>query len=82
MSSRSYSQSFQKSVIFSAIRMDILAELIWIVIPNIDRYGKKRKVQGANSEGLLRIIQSIPSPKTEPFKRWLAKVGSERLDLK
>jgi DNA-damage-inducible protein D len=42
--------------------------------------GKKRKVQAANAQGLLRIIQSIPSPKAEPFKLWLAKVGSERLE--
>ena len=42
--------------------------------------GKIRKVQAANAEGLLRIIQSIPSPKAEPFKRWLARVGYERLE--
>jgi DNA-damage-inducible protein D len=42
--------------------------------------GKKRKVQAANAQGLFRIIQSIPSPKAEPFKLWLAKVGSDRLD--
>jgi DNA-damage-inducible protein D len=42
--------------------------------------GKKRKIQASDVEGLLRIIQSIPSPKAEPFKRWLAKVGSERLE--
>ena len=42
--------------------------------------GKKRKVQAATTQGLLRIIQSIPSPKAEPFKLWLAKVGSDRLD--
>lgn len=42
--------------------------------------GKKRKIQAANVESLLRIIQSIPSPKAEPFKKWLAKVGSERLE--
>ncbi len=42
--------------------------------------GKKRKVQCANAEGLLRIIQSVPSPKAEPFKRWLARVGYERLE--
>ncbi|HIE53754.1 MAG TPA: phage antirepressor protein, partial [Chromatiaceae bacterium] len=34
----------------------------------------------ANTEGMLRIIQSIPSPKAEPFKRWLAEVGAERLE--
>jgi len=42
--------------------------------------GKKRKVQAANTEGLLRVIQSVSSPKAEPFKRWLAKVGYERLE--
>lgn len=41
---------------------------------------KKRKIQAANIEGLLRIIQSVSSPKAEPFKRWLAKVGYERLE--
>jgi hypothetical protein len=42
--------------------------------------GKKRKIQAADTQGLLRIIQSIPSPKAEPFKLWLAKVGAERLE--
>ena len=42
--------------------------------------GKKRKIQAANTEGLLRIIQSIPSKKAEPFKMWLAQVGKERID--
>jgi hypothetical protein len=41
--------------------------------------GKKRKTNCANTEGVFRIIQSIPSPKAEPFKRWLAKVGYERV---
>ncbi len=42
--------------------------------------GKNRNIQMADTEGILRIIQSIPSPKAEPFKRWLAKVGSERIE--
>ena len=42
--------------------------------------GKNRKILAANSKGLLRLIQSIPSPKAEPFKLWLAQVGSERID--
>jgi len=42
--------------------------------------GKMRKTQTTNIEGILRIIQSIKSPKAEPFKVWLAKVGAERLD--
>ena len=41
---------------------------------------KIRKKSPANTKGILRIIQSIPSPKAEPFKLWLAQVGSERLD--
>jgi hypothetical protein len=41
--------------------------------------GKMRMTDVANTEQLLRIIQSIPSPKAEPFKLWLASVGSERL---
>ena len=41
--------------------------------------GKDRETDCANAEGLLRIIQSTPSPKAEPFKRWLAQVGYERL---
>lgn len=42
--------------------------------------GKKYITDCADTEGILRIIQSIPSPKAEPFKRWLAKVGSERIE--
>ena len=42
--------------------------------------GKKRQTDVANTEQLLRIIQSIPSPKAEPFKMWLAQVGKERID--
>ncbi len=42
--------------------------------------GKMRITDCADTEGILRIIQSIPSPKAEPFKRWLAKVGYERIE--
>ena len=42
--------------------------------------GKMRLTDCADTEQLLRIIQSIPSKKAEPFKMWLAKVGNERLD--
>ncbi len=41
--------------------------------------GKKYETDCANTEGIFRIIQSIPSPKAEPFKRWLAKIGYERV---
>jgi len=41
--------------------------------------GKMRETDCANTEDMFRIIQSIPSPKAEPLKRWLAKVGYERV---
>ena len=42
--------------------------------------GKRRKTQAADLEGIFRIIQSIPSKKAEPVKRWLAEVGAQRVD--
>jgi DNA-damage-inducible protein D len=42
--------------------------------------GKQRMTDVADTEQLLRLIQSVPSPKAEPFKRWLAKIGFERLE--
>lgn len=55
----------------------------WVQIVHtlkMDTNGGKQKINCADTEGILRIIQSIPSPKAEPFKRWLAKVGSERIE--
>ncbi len=45
----------------------------------IETAGGKQKLNCADTEGIFRIIQSIPSPKAEPFKRWLARVGYERI---
>ena len=42
--------------------------------------GKNRKISASNTEGALRIIQSIPSKRAELFKQWLAKLGQERID--
>lgn len=55
----------------------------WVqIVPTlwVDTEGGKQKMNCAEAKGLLRIIQSIPSPKAEPFKLWLAQVGSDRLD--
>ena len=55
----------------------------WVqIVPtlSVETAGGKQKMGCANAQGLLRIIQSIPSPKAEPFKLWLAQVGSDRLD--
>ncbi|MBU6426758.1 hypothetical protein KGQ27_00745 [Patescibacteria group bacterium] len=54
----------------------------WVQIVHtlsINTAGGTLKVLCANTEGIFRIIQSIPSPKAEPFKRWLARVGYERI---
>jgi DNA-damage-inducible protein D len=52
-----------------------------IVTPlSIETAGGKQNVNCANAQGILRLIQSIPSPKAEPFKLWLAQVGYERLE--
>lgn len=53
---------------------------VQIVSPlSVETSGGKQKLNCSNTEGIFRIIQSIPSPKAEPFKRWLAKVGYERV---
>lgn len=46
----------------------------------VETSGGKQQMGCANAKGLLRIVQSVPSPKAEPFKLWLAQVGSDRLD--
>ena len=51
----------------------------FVTLLPIQTDGGVQKLNCANTEGIFRIIQSIPSPKAEPFKRWLAKVGYERV---
>ncbi|MFH1946765.1 MAG: Bro-N domain-containing protein [Candidatus Magasanikbacteria bacterium] len=53
---------------------------IWLQLKLPSADGKKYATDCVNTENAFRIIQSIPSPKAEPFKRWLAMVGKERLD--
>jgi len=64
-------------------RDEALRSYIGTNCPQVEMFtetGKKRKTLAANVKGLFRIIQSIPSPKAEPFKLWLAQVGYERLE--
>lgn len=64
-------------------RDELLGEYLGTNCPLVEMLGengKRRKVLAANVEQLFRIIQSIPSPKAEPFKRWLASVGAERIE--
>lgn len=61
----------------------LLAEFLGTNCPQVEMLGengKRRKILAANIEQLFRIIQSIPSPKVEPFKRWLAVIGAERIE--
>lgn len=53
---------------------------ICTLVPLVSEDGKRHKEMTATVEGIFRIIQSIPSPKAEPFKQWMARVASERLD--
>jgi len=59
--------------------IDLQLSPIWVQLKLEANDGKKYETDCANTEGMFRIIQSIPSPKAEPFKRWLAKVGFERV---
>ena len=49
-------------------------------LENVGKDGRKRKILMSDTKGILRLVQSIPSKKAEPFKLWLAQVGSERLE--
>lgn len=60
----------------SEIELSTICRQLKLTAPD----GKKRETDCANTEGIFRIIQAIPSPKAEPFKLWLAKVGKERID--
>jgi len=60
----------------SAIQLSTLC--VQLKLPSSD--GKSYKTDCVNTEAAFRVIQSIPSPKAEPFKRWLAQVGRERID--
>lgn len=71
-----------KDYIAKMRKRDIELQKGWgqIVTPlDIETSGGIQKINCANTEGVLRIIQSVPSPKAEPFKRWLSKVGYERI---
>ena len=60
-----------------------LGVYLWTNCPQVEMVGQnglKRKVLAENTNAVLHLIQSIPSRKAEPFKIWLAQVGSEKLD--
>ncbi len=53
---------------------------ICTLVPMVSEDGKMHREMAATTEGILRVIQSIPSPKAEPFKQWMAQVAAQRLD--
>ena len=71
-----------KQYLKNMLNRDVELAKGWVQIEHplsIETAGGKQKINCANTEDIFRIIQSIPSPKAEPFKRWLAKVGYERV---
>jgi len=74
--SKDYWYRIKKREKISGIELSTICRQLKLEAPD----GKMRATDCADTEGLLRIIQSIPSPKAEPFKRWLARVGYERLE--
>ena len=57
---------------------ELYDDIVQLKLPAAD--GKMRLTDVLDTKGILRLVQSVPSPKAEPFKMWLAKIGSERLD--
>ena len=53
---------------------------IWVQLKLISGDGKKYSTDCADTKGIFRIIQSIPSKRAEPFKKWLSQLGQERIE--
>jgi hypothetical protein len=75
--SRRYWSDLKRQLVENEGFLQLYEKIVQLKLPSTD--GKAYKTDCANTESLFRIIQSIPSPKAEPFKRWLAQVGYERI---
>lgn len=75
--SRRYWSDLKRQLIETEGFIQLYEKIVQLKLPASD--GKNYKTDCADTETIFRIIQSIPSPKAEPFKRWLAKVGYERI---
>jgi hypothetical protein len=73
---RDYWYRMKERELLSGVELSTICRQMKMEAPD----GKLRETDCADTKGILRIIQSIPSPKAEPFKQWLAKVGQERID--
>lgn len=74
---RRYWSDLKRKLTEEAGSEQLYEKIVQLKLPAAD--GKKRDTDCATAESLLRIVQSIPSPKAEPIKLWLAKVGYERM---
>lgn len=74
---RGYWSALKRKLVKEGMGAELYEDIVQLKMPGGD--GKERSTDAANVEALFRIIQSIPSKKAERFKRWLAKVGYERL---
>jgi DNA-damage-inducible protein D len=72
-----YWNDLKKQLLKESVKNQLFEKIEKLKLPSLD--GKERPTDTANRQTLLRIIQSIPSPKAEPFKQWLAELGEERL---
>jgi hypothetical protein len=75
---RRYWSDLKKKILEDEGSSQLYEKIVQLKMPAPD--GKMRSTDAAALDGIFRIIQSIPSPKAEPFKMWLAQVGKERLD--
>lgn len=74
---RRYWSDLKRQLVETESFIQLYEKIVQLKLPASD--GKNYKTDCADTETIFRIIQSIPSPKAEPFKRWLAKVGYERI---
>ena len=74
---RRYWSDLKRKLVQEAGSEQPYAEIVQLKLPSAD--GKQRETDCASAQTLLRLVQSIPSPKAEPIKLWLAKVGYERM---
>lgn len=75
--SRRYWSDLKKKIFEESNNIQLYENIVQLKMGSSD--GKKYSTDAGDMETIFRIIQSVPSPKAEPFKQWLAKVGSERV---
>jgi DNA-damage-inducible protein D len=75
---RRYWSDLKRKLTTEGLMFELYEKIVQLKVESTD--GKKYATDCANTEGVLRIIMSIPSPKAEPLKQWLAQVGTERIE--